>query len=51
MKRWLLAGLDDHDWGNPDAKRVHHVGMGGKFMHEFAHGLSREQCDKIANGL
>ena len=51
MKRWLLAGLDDHDWDNPHAKRAHHIGMGGMFMHEFAAGLSREQCDRIADGL
>jgi len=48
MKRWLIAGLDDEDW-DEDAKRLLHVGMGGKFLCEFADGLSEEDCDRIAN--
>ena len=48
MKRWLIAGLDDGDW-DVDAKRAAHVGMGGKFLCEFEHGLSEEDCDRIAN--
>ena len=48
MKRWLIAGLDDQDW-DEDAKRLMHVSMGGKFLCEFADGLSEEDCDRIAN--
>ena len=48
MKRWLIAGLDDGDW-DVDAKRAAHVGMGGLFLCEFEHGLSEEDCDRIAN--
>ena len=48
IKRWLIAGLDDEDW-DEDAKRAVHVAMGGIFLREFEHGLSEEDCDRIAN--
>ena len=47
LKRWLIAGIDDDDWG--EDKRTKHVGMGGLRMVEFAVGLSEEECDRIAN--
>ena len=47
-KRWLVAGIDDFDWDDSDAKRTTHVRMGGKFMVEFANGLSEEACERIA---
>jgi hypothetical protein len=50
MKRWLVAGIDDDDW-DQDTKRTKHVGMGGKFMVDFAEGLTEEQCDHIANSF
>ena len=46
MKRWLVAGLDDDGW-DPDKRRTEHVGMGGRFLCEFAEGLSEEDCDNI----
>ena len=47
MKRWLVAGVDDDDW-EEDTKNTTHVGMGGKYMRDFADGLSEEDCDRIA---
>ena len=34
LKRWLVAGLDDADWGTEDP-RAEHVGMGGVYMADF----------------
>ena len=51
MKRWLLAGVDDEAWADRDRMRTHHVGMGGRYMHEFAVGLTEEECDRIAAAL
>ena len=48
-KRWLVAGLDDADW-DPDHQRATHVGMGGRYLKEFANGLSEQECDQIAQG-
>ena len=48
LKRWLIAGLDDSDW-DEEGRRSLHVSQGGKFMHDFAEGLSEEDCDRIAN--
>ena len=47
MKRWLVAGIDDAAWDS-GKKKTHHVGMGGKFLKEFAEGLTEAQCDQIA---
>ena len=48
LKRWLIAGLDDSHW-DEEGHRSFHVNQGGRFMHEFAGGLSEEDCDRIAN--
>ena len=48
LKRWLIVGLDDSDW-DEEGRRSMHVSQGGRFMHEFADGLSEEDCDRIAN--
>ena len=48
LTRWLIAGLDDSHW-DEEGQRSFHVNQGGRFMHEFAVGLSEEDCDKIAN--
>ena len=48
LKRWLIAGLDDSDW-DAEGRRTTHRSLGGKFLHEFAEGLSEEACDRIAN--
>ena len=48
LKRWLIAGLDDSDW-EEDRRRTMHVSLGGKFLQDFAEGLSEEACDMIAN--
>ena len=48
LKRWLIAGLDDSDWEG-DRRRSMHVSLGGKFLQDFAEGLSEEACDMIAN--
>ena len=48
LKRWLIAGLDDSHW-DEEGQRTYHVNQGGTFMHEFAVGLSEEDCDRIAN--
>ena len=48
VKRWLVAGLDDDGW--PDEKRAEHVGMGRKFLQDFAVGLREVELDRIANG-
>ena len=50
MKRWLIAGLDDSQWEDPDMKRQEYVAMGGQHLVEFANGLSEEECDRIAYG-
>ena len=47
MKRWLIAGLDDGDW-EEDAKKTAHKALGGIHLHQFADGLSEEDCDRIA---
>ena len=43
-----IAGLDDSHW-DEEGQRSFHVNQGGRFMHEFAVGLSEEGCDRIAN--
>eukprot|EP00435_Cladocopium_sp_Y103_P068784 s554_g32.t1 len=43
LKRWLVQGLDDADWG-PN-KRESHVSMGGVQMCQFAEGLSSADLD------
>ena len=48
LKRWLIAGQDDSRWGE-EGRRTFHRNLGGKFLHEFAEGLSEEDCDRIAN--
>ena len=48
LKRWLIAGLDDSHW-DEEGRRSTHVSQGGRFMHDFAGGLSEEDCDRIAN--
>ena len=48
LKRCLIAGLDDSHW-DEEGRRSMHVSQGGRFMHEFAVGLSEEDCDRIAN--
>ena len=48
LKRCLIAGLDDEDWG--DDPRAEHMAMGGQHMQDFADGLSAAECDRIANG-
>ena len=48
MKRWLIAGLDDEQWVDPEQKRTEHVAMGGRALRDFAAGLSEEECDRIA---
>ena len=48
LKRWLIAGLDDSHW-DEEGRRSMHVSLGGRFLHEFADGLSEEDCDRIAN--
>ena len=47
LKLWLVAGLDDADWGTEDP-RAEHIGMGGTYMKDFADGLSEAECDRIA---
>ena len=47
LKRWLIAGLDDEALG--EHKRTAHVGMGGKYLKDFAVGFSESECDRIAN--
>ena len=47
MKRWLIAGLDDHEW-EEGSKKTHHISMGGTYLVEFEHGLTEEQCGDIA---
>ena len=49
LKRWLIAGLDDSHW-DEEGQRSFHVNQGGRFMRDFAAGLSEEDCDRIANG-
>ena len=49
MKRWLIAGLDDEQWVDPEQKRTEHVAMGGRALRDFAAGLSEEECDRIAD--
>ena len=44
LKRWLLAGLEDHTWPK-QRLRSHHVQMGGKGMVDFAHGLTESELD------
>ena len=43
LKRWLVQGLDDVDWGAN--KREAHVSMGGVQMCQFAEGLSSADLD------
>ena len=49
LKRWLICGLDDADWGGEDP-RAEHISMGGRHMEDFADGLSEAECDRIAQG-
>ena len=49
LKRWLICGLDDADWGGEDP-RAEHIAMGGRHMEGFADGLSEAECDRIAQG-
>ena len=48
LKRWLIAGLDDSDWEG-DRRRTMHVSLGGRFLQDFAEGVSEEAVDVIAN--
>ena len=48
LKRWLIAGLDDSHW-DEEGRRSMHVSLGGKFLQDFAVGLSEATCDEIAN--
>ena len=48
LKRWLIAGLDSDAWVGDDMQ-AQHVAMGGIFLQDFAHGLSEDECDRIAN--
>ncbi len=48
LERWLIAGLEDSDL-DEEGRRSMHVSLGGRFLHEFAEGLSEEDCDRIAN--
>ena len=41
MKRWLIGGLDNACWPEKDMKRTHYVGMGGKYMQQFAASMAR----------
>ena len=50
MKRWLVAGIDDENWES-GKKQSTHVSMGGRYLSEFAEGLTEAQCDHIANTL
>jgi hypothetical protein len=43
LKRWLVAGLADQEWGQN--KREYHVSMGGVQLQHFAHGLSSQELD------
>lgn len=43
LKRWLISGLDDELW--PATKRAKHVGMGGKHLAAFTHGLSESELE------
>ena len=51
MKRWIIAGIDDHDW-DLSVGAAKHIGLGkASCLADFADGLSEEDCDRIANGL
>ena len=50
MKRWLLAGLDDDLW-ETDEKRSRHISMGGRFLKDFAEGMTDEQMDIVVRAL
>ena len=50
LKRWLVAGLDDAEWGTEE-KRACHVGMGHKHLIDFKEGLSDEAMDEIISAL
>ena len=51
LKRWLIAGLDSDTWVG-DNFQEQHVAMGGRqFLEALSHGLSEEECDRIANAL
>ena len=51
MKRWIIAGIDDGDWG-VSVGAAKHIGLGkAHFLADFADGLSEEACDRIANGV
>ena len=41
-----MAGIDDDPW-ETDEKKTKHVGMGGKFLRDFAVGLSDDDMNKI----
>ena len=51
MKRWIIAGIDDGEWGF-SVGAAKHIGLRkAHFLADFADGLSEEACDRIANGV
>ena len=53
LKRWLVAGLDDSEWPpeSDDSQASHHISMGGRYLRDFAVGLTEVECDRIAENL
>jgi hypothetical protein len=49
VKRWIIAGLDDGDW-DESVGAATHIGLGKRYLADFADGLTEEDCDRIANG-
>ena len=49
LKRWLVAGLDSHDW--PPARRQAHLSMGGPQLSQFSEGLSLAELDAAVSHL
>ena len=49
LKRWLICGLDDADWG-VEGPRAEHISMGGPRTQDFADGVSEAECERIAQG-
>ena len=46
LKRWLVAGLDDADWGTEDPW-AEHVVMGGVYMVDAVAESSETECVRI----
>ena len=47
LKRWLVEGLNDSDWGAH--KRASHVSLGGVQLSQFDSGLDEASLDRMVS--